>query len=211
MKLFRCFRGLESPLMPPASEQLPSASSGTARTRTGRKPEPRLGARWPTSVSTGAMSSSQTSFRREPKPRCAMTFGEEIWLAVSQIAARLADWAFEPLGTAASNLHNIGDEVGLNIRLAWYASATGRLEGSPIDRIDPGDRRRIEAGPLTQERRATVTWDRPDGTTESVVRERSRGSLTARRRGRISRPTATGFGCGRWPITSPAAASLTIP
>jgi hypothetical protein len=89
----------------------------------------------------------------------------------AKTAAKLADWAFEPLGTAASNLHNTGDEVGLNIRLAWYAAGTGPLEGSPIDRIDPGDRRRIEAGPLTHERRVIVTWDRPDGTTESVVRE----------------------------------------
>jgi hypothetical protein len=44
----------------------------------------------------------------------------------------LADWAFEPLGTAASNLHNIGDEEGINIRLEWRAGATGRLEESPM-------------------------------------------------------------------------------
>lgn len=89
----------------------------------------------------------------------------------AQATAKLADWAFEPLGTAASNLHNIGDEEGINIRLEWRAGATGRLEESPIDRIDPGDSRRISAGPLTQERRVIVTWDRPDGTTKSVVRE----------------------------------------
>jgi len=44
----------------------------------------------------------------------------------AQTAAKLADWAFEPLGTAASNLHNIGDEEGINIRLEWRAGATGR-------------------------------------------------------------------------------------
>ena len=53
----------------------------------------------------------------------------------AQTAAKLADWAFEPLGTAASNLHSIGDEEGINIRLEWRAGATGRLEESPFDRI----------------------------------------------------------------------------
>src|SRR6187399_2532278 len=41
----------------------------------------------------------------------------------AQTAAKLADWAFEPLGTAASNLHNIGDEEGINVRLEWRAGA----------------------------------------------------------------------------------------
>jgi len=83
----------------------------------------------------------------------------------------LADWAFEPLGTAASNLHNIGDEEGINIRLGVARRRYGTVEESPFDRIDPGDSRRISAGPLTQERRVIVKWDRPDGTTKSVVRE----------------------------------------
>jgi hypothetical protein len=112
----------------------------------------------------------------------------------AQTAAKLADWAFEPLGTAASNLHNIGDEEGINIRLEWRAGATGRLEESPFDRIDPGDSRRISAGPLTQQRRVIVTWDRPDGTTKSVVRE-FRGSDTSSRPRRAQRCVLQIIGC----------------
>jgi len=86
-------------------------------------------------------------------------------------AARLADWAFEPLGTAGSVLRNIGDEAGLNVRLAWHEGGTGRLDETPVDRIDPGDGRRLTAAPFTQERRVVITWEGPDGTTETVERE----------------------------------------
>lgn len=89
----------------------------------------------------------------------------------AQEAARLADWAFEPLGTAMSMLRNIGDEAGLNIRLSWREGGQGRLEDKPVDRIDPGDARKLSVAPFTPERRVTVTWQRPSGETHSVDRE----------------------------------------
>lgn len=86
-------------------------------------------------------------------------------------ASRSADWAFEPLGTATSMLRNIGDEPGLNVRLVWHQGGDGRLEENPVDRIDPGDARRVTVAPFTQERRVEITWKRPDGTVRTAERE----------------------------------------
>lgn len=91
-------------------------------------------------------------------------------------ASMSADWAFEPIGAAASMLRNIGDEPGLNIRLAWHPGGTGRLEENPIDRIDASDARRVSVAPFTQERRVQITWERPDGTSKTVEREVPRRS-----------------------------------
>jgi len=86
-------------------------------------------------------------------------------------AARSADWAFEPLGPATSMLRNIGDEPGLDVRLAWHQDGDGRLEQNPVDRIDPGDARRVTVAPFTQERRVGITWKRPDGAIKTTERE----------------------------------------
>lgn len=89
----------------------------------------------------------------------------------AQQQALSANWAFERIGSAASLLRNVGDESGLNIVLEWRPGGEGRLEAGPHSCIDPGDNRRLQIAPLTQERRVLITWDRPNGEHRSVERE----------------------------------------
>ena len=89
----------------------------------------------------------------------------------AEAEARLADWSFRPLGTATAELHNVGNEAGRNVQLEWGLNAGGRLQTDVINVIDPGDSRRVDAGPITASRIVTIRWRRPDGTERTCTRE----------------------------------------
>ncbi|WP_183342119.1 hypothetical protein [Microlunatus antarcticus] len=89
----------------------------------------------------------------------------------AEAEAKLADWTFRPLSTATAELHNTGDEAGRNVQLEWGPHAGGRLHADTIDVIDPGEFRRVDAGPTTSDRVVTVRWQRPDGTACFCTRE----------------------------------------
>ena len=107
----------------------------------------------------GALSGdlvAKRAFRREQRARAA---------------ALLADWRIVPTGTAMAELRNTGDETGTDVRLFWVEGSTGRLTEETIERIDPGDFRRLMIAPIGGERLVQVTWSQPDGQTRSVTRE----------------------------------------